>query len=93
MTLEESKRLAKKWGKVLEMDIGKPITDPTEAKILATIIESQVKLNKSFFDNLEEEEEKRRKNIEKYVNDFYKEYRKPLTNKHKVSIFIENGVI
>lgn len=47
MTLDEQKRLANKWSKVLKTDIGKPITTE-EANVLATIIESQVKLNEGF---------------------------------------------
>lgn len=50
MNLDEQKRLAKKWYKVLETDIGKPITTKEEANILATIIESQVKLNDGWMD-------------------------------------------
>lgn len=44
MTPEEQKRLANKWSKVLKNDISKPITTE-EANVLATIIESQLKLN------------------------------------------------
>ena len=44
MTPEEQNRLAKKWSKLLKNDISKPITTE-EANVLATIIESQVKLN------------------------------------------------
>ena len=53
MTPEERKRLAKRWSKVLEMDIGRPITDPDEAKVMAHIIESQVKLNENFNKSVE----------------------------------------
>ena len=55
MTPEERKRLAKKWSKVLDMDIGKPITDPNEAKILSYLIESQVKLNENFMKSVDKQ--------------------------------------
>lgn len=43
-----SKSLIQKWAPVLESDIGAPIKSQTEASILATVLENQVKLNKGF---------------------------------------------
>ena len=40
--------LVQKWAPVLESNIGSPIRSQTEASILATLLENQVKLNKGF---------------------------------------------
>ena len=40
--------LVQKWAPVLESNIGSPIKSQTEASILATLLENQVKLNKGF---------------------------------------------
>jgi hypothetical protein len=42
------KSLVQKWAPVLESNIGSPIRSQTEASILATLLENQVKLNKGF---------------------------------------------
>lgn len=44
----KSTSLIQKWAPVLESDIGAPIKSQTEASILATVLETQVKLNKGF---------------------------------------------
>lgn len=40
--------LIKKWGAVLESNIGKPIKNQTEAHVVATLLENQYKLNKGY---------------------------------------------
>lgn len=61
------------WKKVIETDIGKVITTPEEARELSTIYESEIKLNKNFFDVLEKESILRDK-IEPMTTGLYKDY-------------------
>lgn len=47
MNKARKSELIKKWGPVLNSNIGAPITNSEVASVLAVIIESQVKLNPS----------------------------------------------
>jgi len=48
MVKTKSKSLIQKWAPVLESDIGSPIKSQSEASVMATLLENQVKLNKGF---------------------------------------------
>lgn len=48
MKTTQNKSLIQKWSPVLESDIGAPIRTQTEASVMATLLENQVKLNKGF---------------------------------------------
>jgi len=48
MKQSQKKSLIQKWAPVLESDIGTPIKSQSEASVLATLLENQVKLNKGF---------------------------------------------
>jgi len=48
MQKSQKKSLIQKWSPVLESDIGSPIRSQSEASVLATLLENQVKLNKGF---------------------------------------------
>jgi hypothetical protein len=44
----QRKSLIQKWAPVLESDIGAPIKSQTQASVMATVLENQVRLNKGF---------------------------------------------
>ena len=44
----QRKSLIQKWAPVLESDIGSPIKSQTQASVMATVLENQVRLNKGF---------------------------------------------
>lgn len=48
MKKSQKKSLIQKWSPVLESDIGAPIKSQTQASVIATLLENQVKLNKGF---------------------------------------------
>ena len=48
MKKTQRKSLIQKWAPVLESDIGGPVKSQSEASVLATLLENQVKLNKGF---------------------------------------------
>jgi hypothetical protein len=48
MKQSQKKSTIQKWAPVLESDIGRPIRSQTEASVIATLLENQVKLNKGF---------------------------------------------
>ena len=48
MIKTQKKSLIQKWAPVLESDIGAPIRSQSEASVMATLLENQVKLNKGF---------------------------------------------